>query len=64
MDGDTLSVRAVNLRNEVFDHATIPLNPPGGRVTPPVDSAPPAGDPKNPITYTTTPNAPVLPPET
>lgn len=63
VDGDTLSVRAVNLRNEVFDHVTIPLNPPGGRVTPPVDSAPPAGDPKNPITDPTTPNVPVIPPE-
>ncbi len=60
VDGDALSIRAVNLKNEVFDHVAIPLNPPGGRVTPPVDSP---VDPKTPIIDPTTPNTPVVPPE-
>ncbi len=65
VDGDKLSIRAVNLRNEVFDHVTIPLNPPGGRVTPPVDDTRPPDDPtKSPITDPTAPaNGPVIPPE-
>ncbi len=30
VDGDKLSIRAINLRGEVFDSASIPQNPPGG----------------------------------
>ncbi|MEO8701822.1 MAG: metallophosphoesterase [Kofleriaceae bacterium] len=30
VDGDKLSLRAINLRGEVFDSASLPLNPPGG----------------------------------
>ncbi len=30
VDGDRLSIRAINLRGEVFDSAVIPQNPPGG----------------------------------
>lgn len=31
IDGNKMSVRAVNLRGEVFDSTVIPANPPGGR---------------------------------
>jgi predicted phosphodiesterase len=35
VDGDRLSIRAINLRGEVFDSAVIPQNPPGGPPPPP-----------------------------
>ncbi len=31
VDRDRLSLRAINLRGEVFDNAVVPANPPGGR---------------------------------
>ncbi len=41
VDGMKLSIRAVNLKGEVFDNTVIPLNPPGGPVIKPAEVSPP-----------------------